>query len=168
MGSVPAEQRGAAAGMRSMVLNAGMTASQAIFFTIVIGSLSQSLGPALQTGSAQAGLPAALAARIASLPPGAAIFSAMLGYDPVAHLIPANLLASLPAAVLARVADPHFFAGLLAQPFVSGIRIALAVCIAMCVLAGLTSALRGHEPQRERRTQRAVGSGSAAQAMQRR
>src|SRR6185437_5397666 len=47
MGSVPAEQRGAAAGVRSMVLNAGMTASQAIFFTIVIASLSHNLGPAL-------------------------------------------------------------------------------------------------------------------------
>ncbi len=148
MGAVPEGQRGAAAGVRSMVLNAGMTASQAIFFTIVIASLSHNLGPALETGASQAGLPAPLAHGISSLPPGAAIFAAMLGYDPISHLIPASLLASLPPGVMARVTDPHFFAGLLAQPFVAGIRIALLACVVMCVLAGLTSALRG--PSRRR------------------
>jgi MFS family permease len=143
MGSVPANHRGSAAGMRSMVLNAGMTASQAIFFTIVIASLSHNLGPALETGATQAGLTPALAHGIASLPPGSAIFAAMLGYDPVSHLVPASALASLPPAVVARITDPHFFAGLLAQPFVDGIRVALLACVAMCVIAGVTSALRG-------------------------
>jgi len=151
MGSVPAEQRGAAAGVRSMVLNAGMTASQAIFFTIVIVSLSQNLGPALNSGAAEAGLPPALSHGIASLPPGAAIFSAMLGYDPVSHLIPGSLLAALPPAITARITDPHFFAGLLAQPFVDGIRVALMACVVMCVLAGVVSALR--EPGHRRVTE---------------
>jgi MFS family permease len=149
MGSVPVEQRGSAAGMRSMVLNAGMTASQAIFFTIVIASLSHNLGPSLQAGASQAGLTPGLAQRVATLPPGAAIFAAMLGYDPISHLIPASLLAGVPSAIAARVTDPHFFAGLLAQPFVDGIRVALVVCVAMCLLAGVTSALRG--PDRRRR-----------------
>ena len=61
MGSVPVEHRGSASGMRAMVLNAGMTASQAIFFTIVIASLSHNLGPTLQSGASQAGLPTELA-----------------------------------------------------------------------------------------------------------
>jgi EmrB/QacA subfamily drug resistance transporter len=157
MSSVPAEQRGAAAGVRSMVLNAGMTASTAIFFTIVIASLSQNLGPALQAGSIQAGLPAPLAQGIASLPPGAAIFAAMLGYDPISHLIPASALAALPPALAARVSDPHFFAGLLAQPFVTGIRVALLACVAMCIIAGVTSALRGSDRRRRVAVQPAVG-----------
>jgi len=156
MSSVPAEQRGAAAGMRSMVLNAGMTASTAIFFTIVIASLSQNLGPALNAGAVNAGLPAPLALGIASLPPGAAIFAAMLGYDPISHLIPASALASLPPSLAARVSDPHFFAGLLAQPFVTGIRVALLACVAMCIVAGVTSALRGSERSRRSAVQNAV------------
>jgi MFS family permease len=147
MGSVPAEHRGSAAGMRSMVLNAGMTASQAIFFTIVIASLSHNLGSALASGASQAGLSHDIAHRMASLPPGAAIFAALLGYDPILHLIPASLLASVPPAIAARVLDPHFFASLLAQPFVDGIRVALLVCVAICVLAGVTSALRGPDRQ---------------------
>ncbi|HXC75580.1 MAG TPA: MFS transporter [Candidatus Acidoferrum sp.] len=156
MSSVPAAQRGAAAGMRSMVLNAGMTASTAIFFTIVIASLSQNLGPALNAGAVNAGLPAPLAQGIASLPPGAAIFAAMLGYDPISHLIPVSALASLPPALAARISDPHFFAGLLAQPFVTGIRVALLACVAMCIVAGVTSALRGSERSRRSAVQNAV------------
>jgi MFS family permease len=148
MGAVPVEHRGSASGMRSMVLNAGMTASQAIFFTIVIASLSHNLGPALQTGATQAGLPPDLAQRIASLPPGAAIFAAMLGYDPISHLIPASVLATVPSAIATHVTDPHFFASLLAQPFVDGIRVALVVCVGMCALAGVTSAMRGSDRRR--------------------
>jgi MFS family permease len=166
MASVPAAHRGSAAGMRSMVLNAGMTASQAIFFTIVIASLSHNLGPALENGAGQAGLPPALAHGIASLPPGAAIFAAMLGYDPISHLIPASSLANLSPAIVARITDPHFFAGLLAQPFVDGIRVALVVCVAMCVFAGVTSALRGSDRRRQTAAQAPIGDvGVAVEAL---
>src|SRR5579859_776312 len=115
MGSVPAEHRGSASGMRATVLNAGMTASQAIFFTFVIGGLAGSFGPALEGGARAAGLPVPIAHGLASLPPGAAIFSAMLGYDPISHLVPASALAALGPGVAARLTDPHFFAGILAQ-----------------------------------------------------
>jgi len=143
MGSLPAEHRGSGSGMRATVLNAGMTVSQAVFFTIVIASLSGSLGPQLSSGATAAGLSPGMAHIVAGVPPGAAIFAALLGYNPITHLLPASLLATIPPAVLARVSDPHFFAGLLAQPFVAGIHAALAVCVAMCVLAGGASALRG-------------------------
>jgi len=148
MGSVPAEHRGSAAGMRATVLNAGMTASQAIFFTIIIGSLTTNLGPALARGTTDAGLPATLAQGISSLPPGAAIFAALLGYDPIAHLLPSSALAALPPSVASRILDPHFFASILAKPFVVGIRAALLACIAMCVLAGVASAMRGSDKRK--------------------
>jgi MFS family permease len=143
MNSLPAEHRGSGSGMRATIFNAGMTASQAVFFTIVITSLSQSLGPHLVAGAANAGLSPEIAQIIGRVPPGAAIFAAMLGYNPVTHLLPAYMLASLPPGVAAQVGDPRFFAGLLAQPFVAGIRIALGVCVGMCVLAGAASAMRG-------------------------
>ena len=143
MSALPAEHRGSGAGMRATVLNAGMTVSQAVFFTIVIASLSRNLGPQLTAGATAAGLPPSAVHTVGGVPPGAAIFAAMLGYNPITHLLPSSLLASIPPAVAAQVSDPHFFAGLLAQPFVTGIRTALAVCVAMCVLAGAASALRG-------------------------
>ena len=149
MGAVPAEHRGAAAGMRSTIFNAGATTSLAIFFTVVLAGLSRNLAPALQSGAVQAGLPVDLAHKIAALPPGAALFAAMLGYNPVSHLIPGAELSSLPPALVARISDPHFFAGLLAQPFVDGIHAALLACVVVCVLAGAASALRG--PARRQR-----------------
>lgn len=145
MSALPEEHRGSGSGMRATVLNAGMTVSQAVFFTIVIASLSRSLGPDLQSGASAAGLPGPLAHLLGSLPPGAAVFASMLGYDPISHLVPAALLAGLPPAVTARLVDPHFFASLLAQPFVEGMRTALGICVVMCAAAGLASALRGAE-----------------------
>lgn len=157
VGAVPVEQRRSAAGMRAMVLNAGLTASQAIFFTIVIASLSPEPWTGVG-GRCWPGRPARSACAWDRIPTaGAAIFAALLGYDPISHLIPASLFAALPRAIAARVGDPHFFAGLLAQPFVMGIRVALLACVAMCVLAGVTSALRGSDRQRHMAVQPPVG-----------
>ncbi len=147
MSSVPAEHRGSAAGMRMTIFNAGATASQAIFFTLVVTSLGGTLGPSVRAGAEAIGLPGTLATGLAALPPGGAIFAAMLGYDPISHVAPAAMLSALPASVLARISDPHFFAGLLAGPFVEGIRLALLVSVVMCVLAGAASALRGGREQ---------------------
>jgi hypothetical protein len=63
----------------------------------------------------------------------------------------------LQPALAARISDPHFFAGLLAQPFVTGIRVALLACVAMCIVAGATSALRGSDRKRHTAAQPSVG-----------
>jgi hypothetical protein len=86
----------------------------------------------------------------------------MLGYDPISHLIPASLLATLPPGVAAHVTDPHFFASLLAQPFVTGIRVALLVCVAMSVLAGVASALRGSDRRHRKDASAQVGDVAVA------
>jgi hypothetical protein len=135
--------------MRATILSGGMTASQAIFFTIVVGALGGTLAPSVRAGADAIGLPASLSGSLADVPPVSAIMSALLGYDPVAHMATASELGALPAAVVARVGDPHFFAGLLAEPFVEGIRVTLVVSAALCVLAALASALRGRLEARE-------------------
>jgi len=148
MSSLPAEHRGSGSGMRATILNAGMAASQAVFFTTMITSLSRNLGTQLQSGVTAAGAPATVAALIAKMPPGAAVFAAMLGYDPITHIVPASVLRAMPPAVSNRISDPHFFAGLLAQPFVEGIHGALVLCVALCVAAGAASWLRGSSRSR--------------------
>ena len=55
MNSVPAEHRGAASGMRATIQNTAMTISQAVFFTIIIVSLSASLPGALSAAVTSAG-----------------------------------------------------------------------------------------------------------------
>lgn len=143
MSSVPAENRGVASGMLATLQNSGMLFSMAFFFTIVIIGLSSSLPGTLQSGLVGAGLPAASARVIAHLPPTAALFSAFLGYNPMAHLVPAGVLAHLPAATRAHLLGRSFFPQLIAPPFMNGLRAAFYVSAAMSLIAAIASFMRG-------------------------
>jgi MFS family permease len=143
MSSVPAENRGVSSGMLATLQNSGMLFSMAFFFTIVIIGLSSSLPSTLQNGLVGAGLPAASARVIAHLPPTAALFSAFLGYNPMAHLVPAGVLAHLPAATRAHLLGRSFFPQLIAPPFMQGLRAAFYVSAAMSLIAAIASFMRG-------------------------
>src|SRR2546421_5845612 len=69
MGSVPAGQRGAAAGIRGTFFNAGSALSIGIFFSLMIVGLAASLPPTLTAGLEQQGGPADVATRVGALPP---------------------------------------------------------------------------------------------------
>lgn len=145
MSSVPPEHRGVASGMRATLQNSGMLISMAFFFTIVIVGLSHHLPTALYRGLTAAGLPAAPAQSIAHLPPTAALFSAFLGYNPMAHLLPPAVLTHLSAAARARLLGHSFFPFLIAPPFMEGLRDAFYVSAAMSVVAAVASLLRGKQ-----------------------
>jgi MFS family permease len=143
MSSVPPEHRGVSSGMLATVQNCGMLVSMAFFFTIVIVGLSGSLPTSLATGLVHAGLPAGPASAIAHLPPTAALFSAFLGYNPMAHLLPPGVLAHLSAATRAHLLSRSFFPGLIAAPFMDGLRAAFYVSAAMSLIAAVASFMRG-------------------------
>jgi hypothetical protein len=143
MSSVPPENRGVSSGMLATLQNSGMLFSMAFFFTIVIIGLSSSLPSTLQSGLVRAGLPAASAATIAHLPPTAALFSAFLGYNPMAHLLPASVLAHLPAATRVHLLGRSFFPSLIAPPFMQGLRAAFYVSAGMSFIAAIASLMRG-------------------------
>ena len=98
MNSVPARQRGAAAGMRATFQNSGMVVSIGVFFTLMIAGLAASLPGTLYRGLLAHGVPAAVATQVAHLPPVASLFAALLGYNPMASLLPASVLHALPAS----------------------------------------------------------------------
>ncbi|HZT95288.1 MAG TPA: MFS transporter [Chloroflexota bacterium] len=143
MSAVPAENRGVASGMLATLQNSGMLFSMAIFFTVIIVGLSAQLSTALLSGLTHAGLSAAAAGRVASLPPTAALFSAFLGYNPMAHLLPANVLAHLSAAGRAHLLARPFFPNLIAPPFMTGLRFAFWISSGMALIAAVASLLRG-------------------------
>src|SRR5258708_39205857 len=103
----------------------------ALFFTILIVVLSGSLPSALFVGLVRAGLPAGSASAVAHLPPTAALFSAFLGYNPMAHLLTPGVLAHLPAAARAHLLGRSFFPALIAPPFMDGLRAAFYVSAVM-------------------------------------
>ncbi len=162
MSSVPARYRGVASGMRATFINAGMLVSMALFFTIVISGLSAHLPPALDAGLRSAGLPPPLASRISGLPPAAALFAALLGYNPLAHLIPPAVLAQLPAATAGHLTSPMFFSSLVAEPFVESMRLVFWTAVVMSLVAAVASALRSDQrepaPTRDREDLTIVGA----------
>ena len=97
MSSVPARHRGSASGMRSTFQNAGMSLSIGIFFSLMIAGLASTLPPALIRGLTAQGVPLPVATQVSHLPPVSTVFAALLGYNPVQHLLkPSGVLSRLP------------------------------------------------------------------------
>jgi EmrB/QacA subfamily drug resistance transporter len=143
MNSVPADQRGAASGMRATFQNSGSLVSIGVFFSIITAGLAATLPTTLFSGLTQAGVPAAVADKIAHLPPTSALFAAFLGYNPMATLVPANVLHALPAANQANLLGKSFFPNLISPPFMAGLRDVFYLSAVMCLVAAIASLLRG-------------------------
>jgi MFS family permease len=149
MGSVPAEDRGSASGMRSTFQNSGTAVSIGVVFTLMIAGLSSSLPSALASGLTKLGVPQGVAHQVATLPPVSSLFASVLGVNPIQHLLaPTGVLAKLPAASKQALTGRELFPGLLSGPFHSGLIVVFGVSAGLSVLAGLASLLRGkRQPQ---------------------
>jgi EmrB/QacA subfamily drug resistance transporter len=146
MNSVPAEHRGAASGMRATIQNSASTISQAVFFTIIIVSLSATLPGALSAAVTNAGASPQLAQVFSSTPASGALFGAFLGYNPVAtilHSLPASLVSTIPQTTLNYLTGSTFFPNAISGPFMIALREAFIIGAAMCIVAAVCSALRG-------------------------
>ena len=145
MNSVPAECRGAASGMRATIQNSASTISQAVFFTIIIVSLSATLPGALSSAAISAGAPQ-LATALSATPASAALFASFLGYNPVAtllHTLPASLVSTIPKATSDYLTGSTFFPNAISAPFMTALREAFIIGAVMCVVAAVCSVLRG-------------------------
>jgi EmrB/QacA subfamily drug resistance transporter len=143
MSSVPADQRGAASGMRATFQNGASLVSIGVFFSIITLGLAATLPSTLFRGLTQAGVPTAVAHKIASLPPTSALFAAFLGYNPMATLLPANVLHALPATNQANLLGKSFFPNLISTPFMDGLHAVFYLSATLCLIAAIASLLRG-------------------------
>ena len=143
MSSVPADQRGVASGMRATFQNSGSLVSIGVFFSIITAGLASALPTTLFSGLTRASVPATVATKIAHLPPTSALFAAFLGYNPMATLLPANVLSALSKADQANLLGRSFFPNLISPPFLIGLHGVFYLSTAMCLVAALTSLLRG-------------------------
>jgi nicotinamidase-related amidase len=70
-----------------------------VFFSLMIAGLASTLPTTLTSGLQQQGVPHGIAHHVATLPPVSSLFAAVLGENPVQHLLaPTGQLSSLPAA----------------------------------------------------------------------
>lgn len=143
MNSVPPRYRGVASGMRATFMNAGQMLSMGVFFTIVIGVLTAKLPRALFRGLLRVHFPAAVAAPISHLPAIDALFSALLGYDPMKVILGKTGLALLPPASRSVVVGRAFFPSLIANPFMHAMSTVFLFAMAMSLVAAIASLLRG-------------------------
>ncbi|WP_369227501.1 MFS transporter [Streptomyces sp. R39] len=150
MGSVPAQLRGVASGMRSTFQNSGTAVSIGVFFSLMIAGLADALPHTLTTGLQEQGVPAHVATRIGSLPPVSSLFAAQLGVNPIQHLLqPGGTLTHLTVAQQQTLTGRDFFPSLISGPFHSGLVVVFAFGATLAFLAALASLLRGTSPTAE-------------------
>jgi MFS family permease len=144
MNSLPADQRGAGAGMLNTFQNSATVLSMGLFFTIVTLGLAAKLPSHLLKGLTAAGVDPAAAHTVAAEPPIGSLFSAFLGYNPVKELLgPTGALQKLSPHQLAFVEGRSFFPGLIASSFGDGLHLALTFAAIATAIAIVASALRG-------------------------
>ena len=144
MNSVPAQQRGAAAGMRGTFFNSGSALSIGIFFSLMVVGLVSSLPHALSAGLRSQGVPSAIATQVASLPPVGSLFAAFLGFNPLQTLLqPSGVLAALPAVNRSALTGTRFFPELISGPLHDGLVFVFIVAAAMMLVGALASYFAG-------------------------
>ncbi|HEY0225700.1 MAG TPA: MFS transporter, partial [Mycobacterium sp.] len=144
MGSVPAAQRGVASGMRSTFQNSGTAISIGVFFSLMIAGLAGTLHTTLTNGLAAQGLPSGLAHQIGNLPPVSSLFAAVLGVNPIQHLLAgAHALHLLSPHARAVITGREFFSNLLSGPFHDGLLIVFGMSVVLSLIAAGASMLRG-------------------------
>jgi MFS family permease len=143
MSSVPAHQRGAAAGMRGTFQNSGQALSIGVFFSLLIIGLAAGLPNALTSGLERSGVPAAVAQSIGHLPPVGSLFAAFLGYNPIRTILPPDVLHALPPDTQARLTGNEFFPDLISAPVHQGLVVVFSAAAVMMVIGAIASLLDG-------------------------
>jgi MFS family permease len=144
MGSVLPGERGVGSGMRATFQNSGTALSIGVFFSLMVVGLAHSLPTALTSGLQDQGVPHAVASQVAVLPPVSTLFAAVLGVNPLEHLLaPSGVLTQLPPASQAAITGRDFFPNLISGPFHDGLAVVFGASIALAVLAAIASLARG-------------------------
>lgn len=145
MNSVPPHDRGTASGMRTTLQNAGQTVSMGIFFTVVLVGLTTRLPGSFS--SALSGVGAQILIPVFDkIPPTSALFSAFLGYNPIATilgLLPSQFSSLISSSTLSTLEGQHWFPTALAPAFMGSLRLSFYMGAVLLLIAALLSAIRG-------------------------
>ncbi|MGZ6778309.1 MAG: MFS transporter [Mycobacterium sp.] len=144
MGSVLPAERGVVSGMRATFQNSGTALSIGVFFSLMIVGLAGSLPGALSGGLQDHGVPPDVAQQVSALPPVSTLFAAVLGVNPLEHLLaPSGVLHTLPPASQAAITGREFFPSLISGPFHHGLTVVFGASIILAALAAFASLARG-------------------------
>ncbi|MHA3023911.1 MFS transporter [Mycobacterium sp. BMJ-28] len=139
MSSVPADQRGAASGVRSTFFNGGNSLSIGIFFSLMIIGLANTLPAAMSSGLAAQGVSSQVAHDVANLPPVGSLFAAFLGYNPMAELLAPSGALHQPGVNADVLTGQTFFPQLITEPFHSGLVVVFSAAAVMMIIGAIAS-----------------------------
>ena len=149
MGSVLPSERGVVSGMRATFQNSGTALSIGVFFSLMVVGLAGTLPDALSSGLQAHGVPHDVAQQVAGLPPVSTLFAAVLGVNPLEHLLaPSGALTHLPPQNQAVITGHDFFPNLISGPFHHGLTVVFAASTALAALAAVASLARGRVSRR--------------------
>ena len=143
MNSLPADQRGAGAGMAGTFNASAQVLSIGLFFSLMILGLASTLPAALYHGLTAQGVSPAVATKVSHLPPVGSLFAAFLGYNPMAVLLGHAELSQLPHATATYLTSRQYFPHLIAPAFSKGLTEAFSFAAGACLLGAVASLLRG-------------------------
>jgi len=143
MNSVPADQRGGAAGIQAAFMNTGMVLSIGVFFSLMIVGLTNTLPNAMFKGLTAHGVSATQAHAIANLPPVGSLFSSFLGFNPLQSLLGSQAAAHVTNLQWATLTGKHFFPNLILAPFHNGLIIVFSTAVILSLIGAVFSAMRG-------------------------
>jgi hypothetical protein len=143
MNSLPADQRGAGAGINGTFMNSAQVLSIGVFFSIVTLGLAASLPGHLYHGLTAEGVPSAEALKVSRLPPIGSLFAAFLGFNPIATLVPPHVLAALGSTRAHYLVSRSFFPKIIAPAFAHGLHLAFDFAAGTAFVGAVASWLRG-------------------------
>jgi MFS family permease len=143
MNSLPANQRGAGAGMAGTFNSSAQVLSIGIFFSLMILGLAATLPSSLYHGLVAQGVSPAVATRASHLPPVGSLFAAFLGYNPMQVLLGHAELAKLPPSTAQYLTSRQFFPHLISPAFSKGLTEAFSFAAGACLLGAVASLFRG-------------------------
>ncbi|HXY44772.1 MAG TPA: MFS transporter [Acidimicrobiales bacterium] len=143
MNSLPADQRGAGAGMAGTFNSSAQVLSIGIFFSLMVLGLASTLPAALLHGLSAQGVSPQVAERISHLPPVGSLFASFLGYNPMQVLLGSAELSHLPHATAAYLTSRQYFPHLISPAFSRGLSEAFFFAAGACLLGAVASLLRG-------------------------
>jgi len=143
MNSVPANERGGAAGIQAAFMNTGVVLSIGIFFSLMIVGLTSTLPKAMFKGLTAHGVTVAQAHTVANMPAVGSLFSSFLGFNPLKSLLGSQATTNVSNVQWTTLTGKKFFPNLIESPFHHGLLIVFIAAIALAVIGALFSALRG-------------------------
>ena len=143
MNSLPPQHRGSGSGMRATLMNVANPLSMVIVFSLMVVGLNATMPAVMYSGLLANGIPIQLAQQLSNAPPVGYLFAAFLGYNPLATLIPASVLNSLPTQQAATITSREFFPQLIDAAFHHGLMEVLVFAIIMCLIGAAASWVRG-------------------------